>query len=840
MSSSQQSAPIKPTTMKTESSTSQAPLSNSLSSRLMQPQAESSQTGKISKMRRHGGNIPSLPQTKLCPLCSAKFTRTTHLNRHMRTHSNERLHECDRCHSQFTRSDLLTRHKRSCGDPAHAGRSRRKSCQACADSKIKCDLQRPCSKCVARKRECIYVTGPDVMPQKSSPQLSDATTSPTNGDSQASSSPTLANSSQLQHSDPTPPEHPGSSSHSSDSMASTSPSLPAVPETPQSGIPASASSTVWDVFNHPQNNDAMMRNRPGDGKTPARPFPEDFIPNELFDDLVFSNIFPAQADWQDSFVSADDIVGDSATPDVADTDVAAALDISAPHSNHFETTFLFPLDNNLSELSGTGTTSPAVVDPVDGVTVGLGVQAQAPLEGDAIPTTGTASRLTADPTSPPEEAPRTMVQAGSSEHSDSELRYYYNLYLNAYHHNMPLIHLPTWCEIGKPPILLSAMRACGALYVRTRAATDYIDSTLASARDELIAEFAQNPKDHEQQTYLALAAVLIQTIGLFHGQHEQRASSTVYHGMIMMMIWMSGFVQSTANWRPPPIDNCASARRAWREWALHEMAKRALVVCYLHDSVHSMYYNLRPTFPSDEFNIGLPCEDALWTATCPEEWVEKLKQPSLYGDLSQRLCGTFLQDIYSKLAVPDPTFNPILMQTAFAQQVTIHAIIRRFFEAYLEEHLPELDAQKDHTVPTVPHPVSQERIYLMQLMLHRWLQSWMQSPETAQVAPNEEPPFMFNPLPFYWFAQVAVLAYQEGQPPFDQSRTFLLSNEAKFRLMKRWEGHVRAFVRKGEQQPMLVWDELMAIRLQSWRAVLASGGERVNADANLMGFFPES
>lgn len=38
-----------------------------------------------------------------------------------------------------------------------ANRSRRKSCQSCADSKVKCDLQQPCSKCKARGRECVYV-----------------------------------------------------------------------------------------------------------------------------------------------------------------------------------------------------------------------------------------------------------------------------------------------------------------------------------------------------------------------------------------------------------------------------------------------------------------------------------------------------------------------------------------------------------------------------------------------------------------------------------------------------------------------------------------------------------
>lgn len=113
--------------------------------------------GTVSKMRSHKGNIPILPQTKLCPQCPAKFTRTTHLNRHLRTHTGERLHRCDTCEAQFTRSDLLTRHKKTCGDPSHANRTRRRSCQACANSKVKCDLQQPCSKCQARGKGCVFV-----------------------------------------------------------------------------------------------------------------------------------------------------------------------------------------------------------------------------------------------------------------------------------------------------------------------------------------------------------------------------------------------------------------------------------------------------------------------------------------------------------------------------------------------------------------------------------------------------------------------------------------------------------------------------------------------------------
>ncbi|KAG9316203.1 hypothetical protein JVU11DRAFT_2229 [Chiua virens] len=73
------------------------------------------------------------------------------------TDTGDRSHRCDTCDAQFTRSDLLTRHKKTCGDSSHANRTRRRSCQACADSKVKCDLQRPCSKCQARGKECVFV-----------------------------------------------------------------------------------------------------------------------------------------------------------------------------------------------------------------------------------------------------------------------------------------------------------------------------------------------------------------------------------------------------------------------------------------------------------------------------------------------------------------------------------------------------------------------------------------------------------------------------------------------------------------------------------------------------------
>ncbi|KAH7920694.1 hypothetical protein BV22DRAFT_1050168 [Leucogyrophana mollusca] len=178
----------------TDLPTADSPGAGPSSSRI---RAEFRKDGAISKMRSHRGNVPVLPQTKLCPHCPAKFTRTTHLNRHMRTHTGERLHRCDSCDAQFTRSDLLTRHKKTCGDPS-LNRTRRRSCQACAESKVKCDLVQPCSKCQSRGKDCVFSvrsvrrgtsesiqdTKPsiDAPPTPSEASTSPGATSPSSGD----------------------------------------------------------------------------------------------------------------------------------------------------------------------------------------------------------------------------------------------------------------------------------------------------------------------------------------------------------------------------------------------------------------------------------------------------------------------------------------------------------------------------------------------------------------------------------------------------------------------------------------------------------------------------------
>jgi hypothetical protein len=46
---------------------------------------------------------------------------------------------------------------------------------------------------------------------------------------------------------------------------------------------------------------------------------------------------------------------------------------------------------------------------------------------------------------------------------------------------------------------------------------------------------ARKSTDWLDQVQLILAVVLLQTIGLFHQDMDQRASSSIYHGMLVMV-----------------------------------------------------------------------------------------------------------------------------------------------------------------------------------------------------------------------------------------------------------------------------------------------------------------
>jgi hypothetical protein len=64
-----------------------------------------------------------------------------------------------------------------------------------------------------------------------------------------------------------------------------------------------------------------------------------------------------------------------------------------------------------------------------------------------------------------------------------------SLFFSAFLLQLPIVHVPTWRSDRIPSFLVGAMRACGALYVKTKTADEFIIRTMASTREVLVQEF---------------------------------------------------------------------------------------------------------------------------------------------------------------------------------------------------------------------------------------------------------------------------------------------------------------------------------------------------------------
>lgn len=308
------------------------------------------------------------------------------------------------------------------------------------------------------------------------------------------------------------------------------------------------------------------------------------------------------------------------------------------------------------------------------------------------------------------------------------------------------------------------------------------------------------------------------------------------------MIRRSGLIPQNAGWVPTDVSD---HEKAWRSWAAFEMTKRCvpltdgpgnalnlyrrlLNLSFLHDCCHAMMLATAPSYRLGEYLTCLPGEAALWKAQTADDWHSLLQNPqSPYGTPEARLVGPNLRRCLEAMSDSQLLTQPTPI-SPFGHFVLAHTLIRILFDVCVESRLPTQGNTSDQQV------VGQE-VFKIQFGLHNWLQSWLASPDTPKtVDPDNEPPFVENgiffpysercrfltalpiALPFYWFGQLALLAYQEELPPFEPG---LPNNqaEARYKLAKQWFRHIRSFLSASDQGATMFWDELIKVRLQTWQ-----------------------
>ena len=91
---------------------------------------------------------------------------------------------------------------------------------------------------------------------------------------------------------------------------------------------------------------------------------------------------------------------------------------------------------------------------------------------------------------------------------------------------------------------------------------------------------------------------------------------------------------------------------------------------------------------------------------------------------------------------------------------------------------------------------------------------WRPLPSTRSPVSRHHPAspdFRKDEFPFYWLAQASFLATQDGG---SVSLSGSGKSDGRFRLMKVWLDHIRAFLRSGNQVPTHLWDELLKIKMR--------------------------
>ncbi|CZR35977.1 putative transcription factor Pig1p [Fusarium proliferatum ET1] len=117
-----------------------------------------------------------------CSYCQRSFGRVDHLTRHIRSHAQDKPFRCHVCDKAFGRQDILKRHVLGHnGSDSGAKRYKRMSnaaprvaqaCKACAGSKLKCDEDPSCRRCVAKGITCERDTRFTEIGEKTSPDTS--------------------------------------------------------------------------------------------------------------------------------------------------------------------------------------------------------------------------------------------------------------------------------------------------------------------------------------------------------------------------------------------------------------------------------------------------------------------------------------------------------------------------------------------------------------------------------------------------------------------------------------------------------------------------------------------
>ncbi|KIK64877.1 hypothetical protein GYMLUDRAFT_258832 [Collybiopsis luxurians FD-317 M1] len=363
--------------------------------------------------------------------------------------------------------------------------------------------------------------------------------------------------------------------------------------------------------------------------------------------------------------------------------------------------------------------------------------------------------------------------------TEAELCIYMHFFFSSFSLKIPIIHEATWIEKDRPLVLLTVMQACGALFVRTKQAKNFIRHTLTVGREEIMQQYC-NSADPTMQIDLIFALALLQCLGTFCKQKERRTASALYHGMMKQMIARSGVLQVLQSWKCPEFFDEIPVDKAWRSWTRYESIKRLCCLTHLQ-ACDFIIFSAIPPYTPHTFEGPLPCDEELWRASTAQDWVTSLRTTSQYGSPTVRLRGANAQvivgSLYDQLATLMPPLSPI---PEFAQYLLIHEILSQLF---LGSYVHATTAAAVPDMLLGGKSALENICSYHQNALQNWFVSWQKGLQGSSIHGS----WTADSLCYYRLALLMLqLLREESLPSLTLQGYWPEAEELRFQVLRKW------------------------------------------------------
>ncbi|KAH0592482.1 hypothetical protein MHUMG1_09753 [Metarhizium humberi] len=513
-------------------------------------------------------------QQRTCPECGQTFSKTEHLERHVRSHTRERPFECILCGKTYTRHDSLLRHTR--GHAIRDGES--------APRELTAVISSPASR-VGRAFEPVGVGEEGSLPREFSSALDDASFAGATG---ISAKTAYAES-------VVTPAYAASPGHQ-DSVTALDPRCESQPMLARE-LGSSRGLTASAVAGE-------------DATTRFGDLYEGLLSNTVdlgYQDLGLNPYEPA---W---------LLGGDFDVDALSLSISATISDLGPQptAEFTEQRRLYAAADTLNRLR---MPSPSE-DAVSRVQQGWHTRISRAVTPQNSPTQlpdqdlvderyreGLSHRL----------QPR---MSNAALPSADFLNLCIKLYLTRFNPVFPIIHAPTFRPSSESALLLLSICSVGALFIGSTGAAAQGRKIFQILNKAILASWENYIRqDSREPLVLAQAAIIGQTFGMLSGQPQDLCMTESFHGTVIAWARQAGLFKINDSLAVLGSDIICSPETAWRTWTQAEESVRLILGLHIHDMEFATSFHHEPLLRHSVERLPLCGSEELFTAASAAQW----------------------------------------------------------------------------------------------------------------------------------------------------------------------------------------------------------------------------